>query len=512
MTLTLLKNKYLIAQNEKLSGGAKALALKVLYKNKILYLFRWDWRTYLALYDVLPAIAIAPPIKYDYIKSPFVPMGHQKQTTNFLIYHPKAFCWNDAGTGKTASCIWAYDYLRQQKILKRLLIICPLSTTENVWGTELFNLLTAIKFGVLIGSKQKRLELLSKNYDIYIINHDGIKVLTKELKKWKPELIIIDEHTAFKAPRTERLRALRHIAKETKSIWALSGTPTPQAPTDVFAPARFICPDSVGRSFVQFRDRVMNQVSQYKWEPKSNFEEILYDIIKPVIRFARKNCLDLPDIVFQNYKVALSPVQEVTFKKLRKEAIILLVKGEIKAVNEGVMRNKLLQICSGYVYDTEKNVIDLRPIKRLEAVKEIIEESQRGILIFAAFRSSIAHLKAHLQKEYTLKVITGETSAKKRNVYFRDFQEGKIKILIAHPKTMAHGVTLTYADTVIWHCVTSDNELYEQANSRIRRIGQKNKMRVIHLLSTSLEQKILARLEQKRSTQGVLLDYLTEEV
>lgn len=438
------------------------------------------------------------------------PFKHQLVTSKYLLENPQAFCWNAPGTGKTFSCLLAYRVLRKHDI-KKILIISTLSTTLNVWGREFFCEFPGVKYGLLLGAKSKRVKSLDSNHDVYIVNHDGIKVLEYELIEWQPEVVIVDEHTAFKNARSERYKVLARICKNSQFIWALSGTPCPQAPTDLYAMGKIICPEFVGRSFMRFRDRVMQQVNMYKWIPKTNWELQIADW--SVIRFTREQCLDLPSVMKSTLQVELSPKQKHAFEKLRKEAVLLLDDKEITAVHEGVMRMKLLQCCSGYVYSTpnehgEKEIIDLSPVERLEAVKEIIEECQRGVIIFAPFTSSIGMLHVFLKKNWKCAIIDGSVSMSNRNDIFAEFQEGKIDIIIAHPKTMAHGVTLTYADTIIWYLVTSDAELYDQANARINRIGQTCKMRVIHLISTKLEEKVLERLEQKQSMQGLLLELL----
>lgn len=512
--MILFKNKYLLIPGKLKMPIGKLVS----YKGKRLTALPWNLRTYLICKSLGLKKLPSPLATYDFEKTPYSPMKHQRATTEFLVQYLKSFCWNEAGTGKTASCIWAYDFLLQQKMVKKLLIVCPLSITQNVWGNELFKMLIAKPHAVLTGAREKRTQLLSHSFNIYVTNHDGIKTMLDELLKWQPDLIIIDEHTAFKNQRTDRYKALAQLTKKSKGLWMLSGTPAPQAPTDVFAPARLVCPDKVGRSFVRFRDKTMHQVSMYRWLPRPNFEDIIKECVSPVIRFTRDECLDLPDVTVLTYEIALSIKQRDTFNKLKRDAIVMMSPQKnrdgsvsppvITAVNEGVMRNKLLQCCSGYVYDVDKNVVDLNPKERLEAMKDIIEESDGGVLIFMSFRSSIAATEKYLSKYFVVKTITGSTSVKKRSEYFADFQDGKIKVLVAHPKTTGHGVTLTEAHTVVWGLVLSDNELYEQANSRIQRIGQSHKMRVIRLVSTALERLILTRLEEKRSMQGVLLEAL----
>lgn len=442
------------------------------------------------------------------------PFNHQIVTSKFLLENPRAFCWNAPGTGKTFSCLLAYRILRKHGV-KKILIVSTLSTTLNVWGREFFCEFPSVKYGLLVGAKCKRNAQLNCNYDVYIINHDGIKILEQELTEWQPEIVIVDEHTAFKNARTDRFKSLNGICRTAEFVWALSGTPCPQAPTDLYAMGKIICPENVGKSFTRFRDRVMYRVNMFKWVERLNWEQEIESF--PVIRFTREQCLDLPPVTKTIRSVAMSQKQKHAFEKLRKEAILLLDDKEITAVHEGVMRMKLLQCCSGYVYSTQdangvKEIIDLTPVERLEAVKEMIEECQRGVIIFAPFTSSIGMLHKFLKKNWECAIVDGSVTMSKRNDIFAEFQSGKIDVIIAHPKTMAHGVTLTYADTIIWYLVTSDAELYDQANARINRIGQTCKMRVIHLISTKFEERVLERLEQKQSMQGLLLELLEQKV
>jgi len=503
--MILFKNKYLLIPG-KLD---KCIGKEVIFKGKQLTALPWNLRTYLICKAMkLPKLP-SPIATYDFTQTPYTPYKHQYTTTEMLVQNLKCFCWNEAGTGKTASCIWAYDFLRKQKIINKLLVICPLSITQNVWGNELFTMMIRELNGVLIGSKEKRVAMLKHDFSIYVINHDGIKLLLDALLEWQPDLIIVDEHTAFKNQRTHRYKALKELSKKAKGIWMLSGTPAPQAPTDVFAPARLVCPDKVGRSFVRFRDRTMYQVSQYRWLPRHNYEDIIKELDFPVVRFTRDECLDLPPVTTQTFEVEMSIKQRDTFNKLKRDALIMFEDGKLAtADNEGVMRNKLLQCCGGYLYDVDHNVIDLQPKQRMEALKDIINETSRGVLVFTSFISTVAETAKYLSKEFTVRAITGATPVKKRTEYFAEFQDGKIKVIVAHPQTIGHGVTLTEAATVVWALVTSNYELYAQANDRIQRIGQKRKQRVIQLVSTTLERLILSRLEEKRTTQGVLLEVL----
>lgn len=514
MRAILYQNKFLLLPGEHAELGTVATK-----NGKTITVCEWNYVNWKRAEEKKCFTSLPDPMSlFKYDGQPYKPYSHQKVTSNFLVTHPRSACWNEAGTGKTASVIWAIDYLRQESVIRKVLVICPLSTARSVWLKELFVMMPRVASELLLGSKERRLKALDKGVDIYIVNHDGIKVLEKELNKWAPDLVVIDECTAFKNVRTGRWKAMKSICNANAAcwVWLLTGTPMAQSPTDLYGQGRLFCPELVGKSFIRFRDRVMMQTGMYKWAPRQNFENIVREIIQPVIRFSRDECIELPDVLYQSIDVEMSSIQDATFKKLRKDALVEIKGGAITAVNEGVMRNKLLQCCAGWVYavdeDEQRGSVDLKPTARLEALIDTINESSRGVLVFIPYINAIDNVSKFCeQHKLHCEVITGGVSAKKRSIIFEEFQHGDIKVLIAHPRTMGHGVTLTAADTVVWYLVTSDNELYEQANSRIQRIGQEHKMRVIHLISTTLEKNVLQRLQQKQAMQGVLLDTLKEE-
>lgn len=512
MKAKLYLNKFLL-----LAGDHAELGRVVTKNDNTITVCEWNYANWLAAHNKGCADLPDPMSLFNYDLQPYKPYSHQKVTSNFLVSNDKCACWNEAGTGKTASVIWAIDFLMRENVIKKVLVVCPLSTARSVWWKELFVMMPRVKNELLLGAKAKRTETLKKNFAIYIINHDGVKVMADELIDWKPDLVVVDECTAFKNVRTDRWKALYAIATTNKNsrIWLLTGTPMAQSPLDLYGQARLFCADRIGKSYIRFRDRVMNQVGMYQWVPKQNFEVLVKELVQPVIRFNRDECIELPDVVYQNIEIELSAQQQTVFNQLRKDACVAIKGGLITAVNEGVMRSKLLQCCSGWVYavgeDEQRGSVNLSPTHRLNALIDIINESSRGVLIFIPYINAIDNVRQFcVEHKINCDVITGEVSAKKRSIIFNEFQHGDIKVLIAHPKTMGHGVTLTAADTVVWYLVMSDNELYEQANSRIQRIGQNHKMRVLHLISTTLEKNVLQRLQQKQNMQGVLLETLKE--
>lgn len=449
---------------------------------------------------------------FNYFKDfPFQPHKHQLVTILHFLKHERTHCWNGTGTGKTACVLWAFDILRKKCMINKLLIVSTKSSLYNTWGKHAFLMLPRLKREILDGSKEKRVLKLASNPDIAIINHDGIKICAKEIIKWCPDMVVIDESTAFKRKGTARWKTMRSITDIAKRVIPMSGTPFAQAPTDVWAVSLFVCPNLVGKSFTYFRMITMYQVDKWKWLAKPNVEEVIKQHVKPVIRIKREDCLDLPPVQYMDLDVEFSEKQRKAFGDLKKLAVTMIDSGSITAVHAGALRIKLLQCCCGFVYgvkdNLEKMIADLQPKNRLDLLLDTINECERGVLVFTSFKSVVEHLFKFLKdKEINCSMIYGDTSMKDRHRIIDEFQQGNIKVLVLHPRTMAHSITLTYADTIIWYEVTSDNELYEQANARINRMGQEYKMRVIHFISSSFEKLVLDKLRKKQSMQNVILE------
>jgi hypothetical protein len=219
---------------------------------------------------------------------------------------------------------------------------------------------------VITGSKEVKREKLRYDRDFYIINHDGMKVLEKELVKGDFDLVIMDEGAVFRNKGTKLWEAAYNVCgiHTKRRLWWMTGNPMPNKPTDVWAQARIVRPDCVPTYFSQFRRETMWQVNEYKWLPIKGWEEKVFNMLKPVIRFERDQCLDLPPCKSVPVLHEPSPMQEKAYTYLEKTAAVKINDETITAVNEGALRIKLLQVASGYVYNDkngERQVIDLDP-------------------------------------------------------------------------------------------------------------------------------------------------------
>jgi len=448
----------------------------------------------------------------------FTPFVHQITTWLFLISHPRAFVFNDIGTGKTLSAIWAADFLQGHNRMGKVLIVSTLSTLWRVWADELFKTLPGKSFGILHGSRAKRLKVLAEDHDYYIINHDGIKVLEEELLKRKDIThIILDEGAQFRNKKTDKWSSLNKlsgpitpgVAEFHRTIWWMTGSPMPHAPTDVWAQCRIVAFDKVPKYFTRFRDMVMYQRNKFTWIPRDGWEDYVYSLLADVsIRFVRDECLDLPPCVTEMRECVMSPKQKDAYKKMKKELVLELEQGDIIAANEGVKRLKLLQIACGAIYSEGGDVIPIETKPKLKMLLEVIEEAGGKVLIFTPFKHSTKLLHKLLSKKYDVEMVTGDTGTGKRTQIFNDFQDGDLQLIVAHPQTMAHGLTLTASSTIIWWGPIDNYEIYEQAIGRITRPGQTRKQTVVQLVCSEIEKLVYKRLDSKESMQGLLLELL----
>jgi len=441
-------------------------------------------------------------------------------TTEFMASHGRAFCLSGLGTGKSCSTLWAFDFLKDEGTASKALIISPLSTLERTWADEMFKHFMHLKFAVLHGTKEKRLKELAKDVDVYLINHDGVKLIGDALIARKDiDTIIIDELAQVgRNAGTDRWKALRKIATGRARVWGLTGTPTPNAPTDAWAQCRLIVPDNVPPYFSRFRDLVMKQTNVgspfAKFIPKVDATQIVATAMSPAIRFQRDECIDLPPVMYETRSVEMSPEQKKMYKEMQNTLCTELAEQQVLAVNEAVKAMRLVQIACGVANGTDGETVIIPAPNRLAVVKEIIEDAGSKTIVFVPFLGALDSVAGYLRNnKITVEVIQGSTSKTERDRIFREFQsEEHPQVIVAQPASMSHGLTLTAASVIIWFAPVNSHETYEQACGRITRPGQKLNQLIVNIEGSPVERAIYARLRDKSKMQGLLLDLMKEKV
>jgi SNF2 family DNA or RNA helicase len=422
--------------------------------------------------------------------------------------NPRAFCFNEQGTGKTASAIWAADFLMKQGKIKRALIICPLSIMDSAWRTDLFSFAMHRTVDIAHGAKKKRQEIINSDTEFVIINYDGVEIVKDDIANGGFDLIVVDEATHYKNAQSKRWKVLASIMNGNTWLWMMTGTPAAQSPVDAYGLAKLVNPKEVPRFFGAFRELVMYKVTQFKWAPKPNATEIVYNCLQPAIRFTKEQCLDLPEMTYVKREVELTAQQKKYYDILRKQMMTTAGGEQITAANAAVNMNKLLQISCGAVYSDTGETVEFDVKNRYKVLREVIDESSQKVLIFVPFKHVIGILREKLDKEgITTDVINGDVSANKRTAIFKQFQEtDDPRVLIIQPQAAAHGVTLTAANTIVWWGPTSSLETYAQANARVHRSGQKHPCTVVQLQGSAVEKRIYKMLDDRINIHTKMID------
>lgn len=448
------------------------------------------------------------PILNKYNWPGLIPFESQRKTAALLTTSKRAYVLSSMGVGKTRSALFSYDFLLQQGAVKNCLVVAPLSTLVPVWEIETFESFYHLSVGVLHGTRAKRLQVLGEDHHIYVINHDGVKTIQKELLAKKFDIVVLDELAVYRNRRTDRWKAVRPLVANATYAWGLTGVPTPNGPTDAYGQVKLLTPSRMQGSFRAFQLRTMRQVSQFRWIPIPEANDIVHDAMQPAVRFTLEECHDLPPITVSSRDLPLSAGQKKAYKQLMSEyAMDSKKSGVITVVNEAARLNKLLQVGAGFAYNKQGKGEYLDAKGRLKSTLALVREAEGKVIIFASYRWAVAMLERVLGHVGTVLAITGATPATERNKFIALFRgSASHRILVAHPGCMAHGVNLQCASTIIWYTPTHSLETYIQANARITRPGQTQHMNIIHLTATPVERKIFKKLAKNEKVLGVLLD------
>jgi SNF2 family DNA or RNA helicase len=445
----------------------------------------------------------------------FSPFEHQKTTASFLSLRKRAFCFSEAGTGKTASVIWSVDYLMKLGKVKRVLVLCPLSIMKAAWQQDLFKFAMHRSCSVAHGSASQRKKIIAAGSEFVIINFDGLAVVKDEIAAGGFDMIVVDEATAYKNPQTTRWKILKDIVKEIDPwLWMLTGTPAAQSPIDAYGLAKLVNPEGCPKYFGAFRDSVMYKVTQFKWAVKPQAQSIVHRILQPAIRFEKSQCLDLPKVTHVDRDAPLTPQQAKYYRMLKTQMSMQADGEQISAVNAATNLNKLLQISGGAVYSDTGEVVQFDVSNRINAVLEVIRETTRKVLVFVPFTHTIELLRDVMEKEkISCEVINGKVNLNKRSQIVADFQSlPDPRVLIIQPQAASHGLTLTEADTIIWYAPVTSVETYLQANARIDRPGQKHPMTIVHISGSEVEHKLYDMLRGNIENHRKIIDLYRQEI
>lgn len=455
----------------------------------------------------------APVLEQYHWPHPFgqAPYDVQKKTVALMTMERRAYCLNAMGCGKTRCTLWAYDFLRSQGLAKKLLIVAKLSTVTVVWAKEIFEVFPHLRVMVLTGTKERRLKRLAEDADCYVVNQDGVGTIHDDLMaRTDIDVLAIDELSAYRNARSTRSKLIQKLAARMEWVWGLTGSPIPRSPTDVYGQCKIITPWTVPKSFNMAREMLCWKAGAFRWEPKDNAVEKAMAMMAPAVRYSLDDIVELPELTYRYVEVPLGAKQKKAYAAMKATSVSLVEGKQIDALNAGAALSKLLQIAGGWVYTRDGQTVTLDNDERVDVVVDSVEEATHKVIVFVPFKSALQGLSAAFEKaEIEHATISGDTSKGNRDEIFSAFQNtGKFKAIIAHPAAMAHGLTLTAADTIIWAGPVADLEIFQQANARITRLGQQHKQLVLMIGGTPAEKRIYQSLANKEAIQNKFLDLL----
>lgn len=413
---------------------------------------------------------------------------HQEETIDFLLRTPRVLCFSDAGTGKTRSVI---ESIRHRKHLGKTLILAPKSILEPAWANDIRKFAPELTYSIARANNRK--QGFDADVDVIITNFDAVQWLHQQIKDKKFSLgsfykIVIDESTAFKHSAAQRSKKLAAIIPAFSHRIALTGTPAPNTILDIWHQAYLIDDgERLGKSYFKFRGtacEIENPFASFKtWKDKPGIKEAVADILSPItIRHKLEECLDIPENQVLEYTFQLNPVARAAYNQMVKESLLECDLGAITAAQAGVLASKLSQIASGAVYGDEASTITLGS-ERCELIVGLIEERDQCVVAFLWKHQRDALMEAFDKAKITYAVIDGDANDKQREAAVADFQASRIKVILAHPQSAGHGLTLTKGTTTIWASPTYNAEFYAQFNARIYRATQTRKTTTIHIVA-----------------------------
>jgi len=435
---------------------------------------------------------------------------HQKTTTDFILNNERVLVTSDPGTGKTRSVIDAFVRRSESKML----VLAPLSILEASWGDDIKKFAPQLTFAVAYAKNREKAFL--EDVDIVITNHDAVKWLVKNSKYLDQfDMLCIDEFTAFKNKDSQRSKAALKIAQHFKYRVAMSGTPNSNTILDIWHPTLIIDDgERLGRRFYGFRSAVCTSHFNgfaNEWVDKSDAQEIVAAALHDInIRYKLEECIDMPEQTTRQMYVTLPKTIQSQYIALAEDSVLYTGKTTINAVHAGAKVKKLLQLCTGAVYD-EHGVAQGIHTERYDLVMQLVQERKHSLVAFnwKHERDHMTALADTLGISYG--VIDGSTPSHKRKDIVDRIQAGQLQVVFAHPQSAGHGLTMTKATSIIWSSPTYNAEHYQQFNRRIYRAGQTQRTEIIQIAAKDTwETDVYEKLDGKLTRMEELLTILNE--
>lgn len=444
------------------------------------------------------------------LKGKCVPMPHQIAGASFHTMNPRSFNQSQPRTGKTYSVLMAADWLIQSGKVKKVAVFSTLSTMDQVWVGSLWDSFHQYSYvSVHASTAAQRKDILNSDVDFYIVNHDGCKLLEKELLAKKFDMIIYDEADNLVNAQSAMWKSFHKLAKDVPYVVLMGATIVGERrPTDAWAVAKIVNPNNVPKYWGEFRRQTMYQVTQFKWEPLPKANEIVAKALQPSFGVMKKDVMELPELAVERITCDLSVEQQKMFRDMKNKLAAEMGDKKLMALNGADMLTKCLQILLG-VYKADEDdyePIDCQP--RIQTVLDCIDKTEKKVIVFCGFKGALRHYCKEVGQYHKSIQVDGDVKKKERDQKFREFAaEGGPRVLFAHPKTCAHGLEFAaHCDTIIWLGPISSGKQFSQANERIASLLQESDMKMFYIGANNFEWKRFDQLEAKHDMATDILE------
>lgn len=451
----------------------------------------------------------------------FKPHAYQEHCINKILDTPKIGLFLDMGLGKTVTTLTAVKELKYNRFqVRKVLVIAPKKVAEGTWSREKdkWEHTKMLRVSLILGSQAKRIRALNTPADIYIINRENVVWLVDYYRNdWPFDMVVVDESSSFKSHKAKRFKALASAGPHIERMVELTGTPSPNGLEDLWAQIFLLDQgERLGKRYTQFRERYFDPGNRgnnivYNYEAKPGSEESILEKISDIcISMKAEDYLQLPDVTYHEIPVEMDAKSQKAYAELERKMVLELPEDEenISVTSAAALSNKLLQLANGAVYDEEHEVHEVHNCK-LEAFTELIESLQgKPVLVFYNFQHDKSRILEVLKKS-TLRVRELKTTQDED-----DWNNRQIDILLAHPASAAYGLNLQEGGNhVVWFGLTWNYELYTQANKRLHRQGQREKVIIHHLIcSGTRDVDVMQALNKKDDVQNWVMESLKARI
>lgn len=449
----------------------------------------------------------------------FKPHDYQQYAIERVLSQDAIGLFLDLGLGKTIITLTAAAELMHDRFdVARTLVIAPLRVAQSTWAQEAakWEHTRHLRIAKVLGTAAQRRRALRQPADIWVINRENVPWLVKECgKNWPFDMVVIDELSSFKSASSKRFRALRRVRPMIKRIVGLTGTPAPNGLLDLWPQVYLLDQgEALGKSLTSYRNRYFEPASYVyngghrvvaKWQPRTGAEGDIYHQLRGLtVSMRAEDWLSVPDRVDNIVRVPLTPAAREQYDRLERDFILSMDTADVIADSAAVLSNKLLQLANGAVYDEHRDIQHIHDAK-LDALEDIIEAAVGNpVLVFYSYKHDLSRLQERFPQA---RALSGPEDIEAWN-------RREIPILLAHPASAGHGLNLQEGgNTIVWFGLTWSLELYQQANGRLHRQGQMERVIVHHLVAEgTVDEDVMQALAGKDANQAALLQALKARI